>query len=202
MFKFATLYNFCSQSHCADGQNGGNSSQPALIQGTDGNLYGTTPYGGNTTSGVNSNGWGTIFKMTPTGKLTTLYTFCTVSGCLDGGEPYGGLVQDTNGTFYGTTAVGGANSPGDGTVYSLYTGLGPFVETEPTSGKVGATVKILGTDLTGATSVTFDGTAASFTVVSESQIKATVPTGAASGKVEVTTPGGTLTSNVNFHVSP
>jgi uncharacterized protein (TIGR03437 family) len=76
------------------------------------------------------------------------------------------------------------------------------VETEPTSGKVGATVKILGTDLTGATSVTFDGTAASFTVVSESQIKATVPTGAASGKVEVTTPGGTLTSNVNFHVSP
>lgn len=200
-FKFNTLYSFCSQPNCADGANGGNPSQPALIQGTDGNLYGTTPYGGNTTSGVNANGWGTIFKITPSGALTTIYTFCEVSGCPDGGEPYGGLVQDTNGTFYGTTAIGGANSPGDGTVFSLSMGLGPFVETQPKSGKVGTAVNILGTDLTGATSVAFNGTAVppgAFTVVSTSEITTTVPTGATAGYVTVTTPSGTLTSNAPF----
>jgi uncharacterized protein (TIGR03437 family) len=80
-------------------------------------------------------------------------------------------------------------------------GLGPFVETQTTSGKVGAAVKILGTDLTGATSVTFNGEAAAFTVVSGSEITTKVPTGAASGPVVVVTPGGTLTSNVIFRVT-
>jgi uncharacterized protein (TIGR03437 family) len=80
-------------------------------------------------------------------------------------------------------------------------GLGPFVETLPNSGKLGAAVKILGTDLTGATSVTFNGTAAKFTVVSKSEIKTTVPTGATTGTVEVTIPKGTLKSNVVFRVA-
>jgi uncharacterized protein (TIGR03437 family) len=80
-------------------------------------------------------------------------------------------------------------------------GLGPFVETQPTSGKVGTAVKILGTDLTGASSVTFNGTAARFTVVSKSEIKTTVPAGATTGTVEVTTPNGTLKSNVVFRVT-
>ena len=79
-------------------------------------------------------------------------------------------------------------------------GLGPFVETLPTSGKVKSAVKILGTDLTGATSVTFNGTAAVFKVLSSSLITTTVPTGATTGEVTVVTPGGTLTSNVNFRV--
>ncbi len=197
-FKFTTLYSFCSLSNCADGANGGDPSQPALIQGSDGNLYGTTPYGGNTTSGVNTNGWGTIFQITPNGTLTTRYTFCEVSGCPDGGEPYGGLVQDTNGTFYGTTAVGGANSPGDGTIFSLSLDLSPFVKTRPPAAAVGKAVTILGTDLTGATSVTFNGTVATFTVVSSSEITTTVPTGATPGYVSVTTPSGTLTSSVPF----
>jgi uncharacterized protein (TIGR03437 family) len=80
-------------------------------------------------------------------------------------------------------------------------GLEPFVETLPTSGKVGEAVKILGTSLTGATSVTFDGTAAIFTVVSASEITTTVPTGATTGTVQVVTPGGTLSSNVPFTVN-
>lgn len=95
---------------------------------------------------------------------------------------------------------GGSN--GDGTVFSLSVGLGPFVETQTTSGKVGASIKILGSDLTGATSVTFNGTAATFTVVSRCLITATVPSGATSGKVRVVTPGGTLSSNVAFRVLP
>jgi uncharacterized protein (TIGR03437 family) len=76
------------------------------------------------------------------------------------------------------------------------------VKIEPTSGIVGADVKILGSELTGATSVTFNGDAATFTVVSSSEISTTVPAGATTGKVQVVTPGGTLSSNVNFSVTP
>jgi hypothetical protein len=67
---------------------------------------------------------------------------------------------------------------------------------------VGAAVKILGTDLTGATSVTFNGTAATFTVVSASEIETTVPAGATTGNVNVATPSDTLTSNQEFLVIP
>jgi uncharacterized repeat protein (TIGR03803 family) len=110
-------------------------------------------------------------------------------------------VQATNGNFYGTTSAGGANN--DGTVFSLSVGLGPFVETLPTSGMVGTAVIILGNNLTGATSVTFNGTPAKFTVVSSStEIKTTVPSGATTGKVKVTTASGTLTSNQTFRVTP
>jgi uncharacterized protein (TIGR03437 family) len=79
-------------------------------------------------------------------------------------------------------------------------GLAPFVQTLPTIGAVGASVRILGTNLTGATSVTFNGVSATFTVVSPSFIKANVPAGATSGHVRVATPSGTLTSNTTFHV--
>jgi len=75
------------------------------------------------------------------------------------------------------------------------------VETQLTSGRVGAAVKILGTDLTGATSVTFNGTAAVFKVVSASLITTTVPEGATTGKVEVKTPRSTLKNNVDFRVT-
>ena len=59
---------------------------------------------------------------------------------------------------------------------------------------------ILGTDLTGASSITFNGTTAKFTVVSKSEIKTSVPVGATTGRVEVTIPKGTLKSNVVFRV--
>src|ERR1039458_8611686 len=164
-----TLYSFCSQTNCADG--GG--PYAGLVQATSGDFYGTTALGG-------TGGWGTVFKITPGGTLTTLYSFCSQTNCTDGATPYAGLVQDTNGDFYGTTThKGGAAS---GTVFSLSVGLGPFVETRPPYGKVGAAVKILGTNLTGAASVSFDGTAAVFTVVSSSEITTTVPAGASSGK--------------------
>jgi hypothetical protein len=70
----------------------------------------------------------------------------------------------------------------------------------PNSGKVGATVTILGNNLTGATAVSFNGTDATFTVVSKTEITATVPTGATTGKIQVTTPQATLKSNVSFRV--
>jgi hypothetical protein len=74
------------------------------------------------------------------------------------------------------------------------------VETQTTSGAVGAGVNILGSDLTGTTSVTFNGTAATFTVVSRYLITTTVPAGATTGKVHVVTPSRTLSSNVAFRV--
>ena len=185
-----TLYSFCSQSGCTDGA----YPSGALVQSTNGDFYGTTQNGG--ASDYCGAGCGTIFKITPSGTLTTLYSFCSQSGCTDGENPQAGLVQATDGSFYGTTGGGGAYN--FGTVFSLSVGLGPFVETLPTFGKVGAAVKILGTNLTGATSVSFNGTAAVFEVVSSSEITTTVPTGATTGTVQVVTPNGTLSSNVPF----
>jgi len=196
-----TLYSFCSESDCTDG------ADPAgLVQATDGNFYGTTSGGGVNGTDCGSGGCGTVFKITPSGTLTTLYSFCPQGRvCEDGRAPVG-LVQDTNGMFYGTTAIGAhisdCRSVGCGTIFSLSVGLGPFVKTQPASARVGGFVEILGTNLTGATSVSFNGTPAVFRVVLNSLIKTTVPAGATTGTVEVVTPGGTLSSNVPFRVLP
>jgi uncharacterized repeat protein (TIGR03803 family) len=176
------LYSFCLQTGCDDGSN-----PQGLILGTDGNFYGTTKFGG-----ANS-GTGTVFQITSRGQLTTLHTF---SGP-DGINPVGDLLLDTSGTFYGTTSGGGTH--GAGTVFSLTPGA--FVATIPTSAAVGTKVIILGTNLKGATAVSFNGTAATFTVVGSSEITTTVPTGATTGTVTVTIPGGTtLKSKVAFQI--
>jgi uncharacterized repeat protein (TIGR03803 family) len=187
--KFTTLHSFCTWKNCLDGQD------PAggLVQATNGNFYGTTTSGG-------ANGHGTIFEIAPSGAMSILYNFCAQTNCSDGLTPYAGLIQATNGIFYGTTVGGGSDDVG--TVFSLSTGLAPFVETLPTSGKVGASVITLGNNLTGATSVTFNGTPATFTVISSTQIKTTVPSGATSGPVQVSGPDGTFNSNVVFRVTP
>ena len=99
------------------------SSYAGLVQATDGNIYGTTEYGGNAAC---DGGCGTVFKVTPSGRLTTLLSFTNSA------NPVAALIQATDGNFYGTTAVGGAskacNGQGDagcGTVFSLSLGLGP-----------------------------------------------------------------------------
>ena len=80
-------------------------------------------------------------------------------------------------------------------------GFSPFVQANPNVGSTGRSIGILGNDLTGTTSVTFNGTPATFTVISSSFLKATVPTGAKTGPIHVATPNGTLKSNVNFQVN-
>jgi uncharacterized repeat protein (TIGR03803 family) len=182
---FTTLHSFDSTD--------GAYPDAALVQATDGNLYGVTDQGG-------AYSWGTVFKITTQGTLTTLHSFAYT----DGATPSAALVQATDGNFYGTSDGGiitNCTQTGCGTVFRLSVGLGPFVETEPSSGKVGAAVIILGTNLTGATSVSFNGTAATFTVVSSSEIQTTVPAGATTGTVTVVTPSGTLHSNKNFVVT-
>ena len=182
----STLHTFCSQG-CADG------SHPSGLSLADGNLYGTTLFSG-------AHDGGTIFSISEFGSLTTLYNFCSQSACADGKNPEVPPIQATDGTFYGTTNAGGAS--GYGTVYSLSLGLGPFVSTLPGFGKVAEGVEILGTDLTGATIVSFNGTAAAFKVVSSTEIRTTVPAGATTGKVQVVTPTGRLSSSVDFIVLP
>jgi uncharacterized repeat protein (TIGR03803 family) len=78
----------------------------ALIQSTDGNFYGTTLFGGTT-------GGGTVFKMTPAGVETVLYSFPTsITSNPGAGIGAGGLIQGTDGNFYGTTPSGGTNDAG------------------------------------------------------------------------------------------
>ena len=186
----STLYTFCSKGkYCPDGSD----PEGGLVQATNGDFYGITQSGGA------NNQSGTIFVIGPSG-LTTLYNFCARSGCVDGESPEAGLVQGTDGNLYGTTHGGGAN--GDGIVFSLSVGQGPFVKTQTSAGPVGTAVNILGTNLTGATSVSFNGTAAVFDVVLPFLITTTVPAGATSGTVQVVTPGGTLSSNAPFEVLP
>jgi uncharacterized repeat protein (TIGR03803 family) len=164
--RLTTLYNFCSQLNCADGE-----YPLTLVQGADGNFYGTTYAGGTsnnctsqgsmgcgtvfkitpqgtlatlysfdnahgcypeaglvegtdgnfygTTDGCGAHAGGTVFKITPAGTLTILYSFCSQTNCTDGHGPYGELVQATDGNFYGTTVAGGSTSPGYGTIFKI-----------------------------------------------------------------------------------
>jgi len=189
--QYSVVYNFC----CV----GGAIYNGNLIQGTDGNFYGTTAFGGV--------GYGTVFQLTPAGQQSTLHTFCENGGlCADGAYPLAGLVQGTDGNFYGTTSDLGPSldqcPPSCGTVFKISMGLAPFVKANPNFGKNEAIVNILGNNVSGTTSVAFNGVSAKFKVVSDTYIKAQVPTGATSGTITVTTPSGTLKSNVAFQVLP
>ncbi len=78
-----------------------------LVQGSDGNLYGTTEGGGNTNLN-NGFGYGTVYRVSLTGNFTNLWSFSNT----DGGYPSVGLIQGSDGNFYGTTTAGGAYSNG------------------------------------------------------------------------------------------
>jgi uncharacterized repeat protein (TIGR03803 family) len=183
-----TIYSFCSLARCSDGW-----GPFGLVQATDGNFYGTTSGGG-------EHKHGSLFRVSPEGALTTLYSFfCSRSDCTDGLYP-SALVQGTDGKLYSTTGKGGAEK--HGTFFSLSVGLALFVRTLPAAGKVGSAVTILGTNLTGASEVMFNGVATGFTVVSQSEIATTVPAGASTGQIQITTPGATLLSNIAFQVLP
>jgi uncharacterized repeat protein (TIGR03803 family) len=191
--SFTSLYSFCS-----DGCSTGKNPNGTLVRGTDGNFYGATYEGG---AGYYASGTfgGTLFQITPGGALTALYSFCSEYNCEDGSNP-NGVIQDTDGSFYGTTFQLGTNCTDCGTVFRLVMDLAPFVRTLPTGAAAGTTIDILGTNLTGATSVTFNGAAATFSVVSSTLITASVPAGATTGIVEVATPSRTLKSNTEFVV--
>jgi len=234
-----TLYNF--------GPVNGNFPFSGLVQAMDGNFYGTTAYGGPSSSKCPSGTCGTVYRFERNGVVTVLHDFDET----DGDAPTAGLIQGANGILYGTTSYGGAYNGGTifairrsgtttvlhmfddadgvalfgglcegtnaifygaayeggstkllGTLYSLSTGLTPFVTFIRAAGRIGQTGGILGQGFTGTTSVSLNGIPTSFTVISDTFLKATVPAGATTGFVTVTTPNGRLTSNVPFHVIP
>jgi uncharacterized repeat protein (TIGR03803 family) len=95
-----------------------------LVQATDGDFYGTTYYGGS--SAIGGTGRGTVFRMSPSGTLTILHSFGDGSVANDGSLPYAGLIQASDGNFYGTTfeggstaAAGGFDGLGWGTVFRM-----------------------------------------------------------------------------------
>lgn len=93
----------------------GHSPNGGLLLDANGNLFGTTSQGGLVNKACGSSGCGTVFKVTPTGTETVLYSFTGTSG--DGSIPSSGLTPDASGNFYGTTIAGGDN--GNGTVFKM-----------------------------------------------------------------------------------
>jgi uncharacterized repeat protein (TIGR03803 family) len=130
--------------HSFDGTDG-EYPESGVIQGKDGNFYGTTQSGGAVTTcdaTIQIPGCGTIFKITSTGTFTSLHSFQLTDGAI----PARKLVQGTDGNFYGGTSSGGAN--GDGTVYKITPGgtlttLHSFDGTDGSGMSVGL---VLGTD--------------------------------------------------------
>ncbi|HTT84224.1 MAG TPA: choice-of-anchor tandem repeat GloVer-containing protein [Rhizomicrobium sp.] len=109
------LYNFCSQTNCADGA----WPYAGVIADKKGNLYGTTLSGGTGAyEGCGAYGCGTVFKLAPDGTETVLHSF---AGGSDGAVPIAGLIADKAGNLYGTTDEGGCGSCeyGAGTVFKI-----------------------------------------------------------------------------------
>jgi len=180
--------------HTLNGTTDGAYPGAGLTLASDGNSYGTARRGGASLAG-------TLFQITPAGSFSVLHNFDR------SGNPPTNTIQHTNGQLYGVTSYGGTGSAcsgtvGCGVVYSWDGGLPAFVSTVPDRGTVGSFVEILGQGFTSSTTVSFNGTPATATVVLGTYIKAFVPSGATTGFVTVTTSSGTLTSNKKFIVSP
>jgi uncharacterized repeat protein (TIGR03803 family) len=168
----------------------GSAPVAGLFQAADGNLYGGAALGG-------SSGNGILFRIAPSGSgYSILYTFDGTSGSRPPSAPY----QHTNGTLYGPTYLGG--SANQGVFYSLGEGLGPFVKLVSPSANVNGTIEVLGQGFTGTTSVTIDGISATFNVSSNTFMTVTVPSGATTGFVSVTTPSRTFKSITKLQVMP
>jgi len=231
----------------------GNGPYAPLIQGADGNFYGTTVGGGN--NGTCRTACGVIFNITPSGTLTDLYVsndstdgWWFESGLVqasdgnfygvayDGGTGYGTIyewtsggifsvlqsfdltdganpgvtpTQHTNGILYGETYQGGTGSVSPctagscGVIYSLNNSLPPFVQLVTRSGKVGTKIGLLGQGFSASSVVEFAGVKSlKVTPTGTTYLAATVPVGATTGSVTVSTNSGTLTSNTIFLVTP
>ena len=97
----SVLYSFTG------GSDGGNPVGKLTLD-AEGNMYGVTYAGGSTPSSA----YGTVFRITPTGVESVLYSFCRLANCADGARPSGALVLDTFGNLYGTTILGGTHNAG------------------------------------------------------------------------------------------
>ena len=140
IFKLATNGTFTSL-YSFTGTNDGANPYAGLVQGSDGNFYGTTSFGG-------TNGYGTVFKFATNGTLVTLVSF----GNTNGAYPQAGVIQATDGNFYGTTSAGGAytnlHGLGYGTIFKMTTNgtLTTLVSFDGTNGASPEAGLVQGTD--------------------------------------------------------
>ena len=214
--SFTVLFNLTNTAGLYPGQN----PQAALFQNTNGTLYGDTYGGGSALGGVlYSLGMnlrpfvsfvGPLFKGKVGQTIEILGKGLTGTSKVSfhGASATFTVVSDTYLTAVvpaaATTGPVTVSTPG-GTLTSNKTfRVAPTILSfSPTSGAVGTAVQITGTSFTGAKNVTFGGVkATTFSVNSSTQITATVPTGAKTGKIQVTTPGGTAASSTTFTVTP
>jgi uncharacterized repeat protein (TIGR03803 family) len=182
--QYTLLYTF---------PNDNNSFPSMLIEGSDGNLYGAT------LGAITHGGHSQIFRITKSGDYTLLVAMANLSAY---GVCQCSLLQGSDGNIYGTASSGGPTNAG--VIFSVELGLpkpAPLAQHfSPASGAVGAQVLLWGSNLLSA-SVEFNGVAA--TTVSNSgsnYVLATVPAGATTGPITVTTPGGTVTTTHSFTV--
>jgi uncharacterized repeat protein (TIGR03803 family) len=221
--QYGTLFKITktgaySIQYVFDGTHGGDQYSNS-VQHTNGTIYGLPNAGGIDATGV----FYSLVQSTPIPPFVSLVGFPagaagqTVEILGDGltgasnvifgsGSATFTLVSDTYMTAVvpdsGTTGTVTVTTP-SGTLLSKqqFRVLPVILSFKPGSGPVGTQVTISGTGLTGATSVTFGGVKASFTVNSGTQVTATVPTGAKTGKIKIATPGGTATSSGTFIVN-
>jgi hypothetical protein len=163
-----------------------------LTEASDGNLYGVAQ------AQYQLGGPSSLFRITLGGQFETLQV---LNGLQIGTCPCW-LTQGSDGLFYGTTMSGG---PGIGTAWTWNLGLPKPLPTVsgliPASGKPGASLILWGENLLGATGVSFNGTpATTISNISKEYVAVTVPAGATTGPVTITTPNGSATSSSPFTV--
>jgi uncharacterized repeat protein (TIGR03803 family) len=173
---------------------------PSLFLASDGNLWDT-----NFTDSTAP--MGSVLSIDPqNGAVLQTFAFDGANG----NSPEAGVIQAADGTFVGTTELGGTISGGsnefaDGTVWTLDAGLpapAPAITLlNSTSGGVGSTVLMNGTNFIGTSAVSFNGVSAAFQVLNSQFVSATVPVGATTGPIKVTNLGGTATSTQSFNVN-
>jgi len=178
----------------------GTTNIPSLFLASDGNLWDT-----NFTDSTAPKG--SVFSINPqNGEVLQTFAFEGANGS----SPEVGVIQAADGTFVGTTELGGTISGGsnafaDGTVWTLDAGLpapAPAITLlNSTSGSVGSKVLINGHNFVGTTAVSFNGVSASFQVLNTQFVSATVPAGATTGPVIITNAGGKATSAQTFTVN-
>jgi hypothetical protein len=200
---YVVLYSFCATSPCDAFSPG-----PVLAQDTNGTFFGNT--GGNSDGGSYffsfDTGLGPFVRtLTQSGDVGATITFFAQDFTGATKVEFGGasatfkVVSDTELTaIVPAAAVTGAvkviTSKGTLTALSKFKVLPTIKSISPTSGPVGTVVSVTGTGLTGTTKVTVDGKTASFTQVSSTEITVTIPSDATTGKIEVTTAGGSVSS--------
>jgi uncharacterized repeat protein (TIGR03803 family) len=186
--------------HDMNGTTDGSTTWAGLVQATDGNFYGVNAFNGATSTNCPS-GCGTIYQITPGGVFSVLYNFDLTTGQ----NPYSTLTQHTDGLLYGASEFGGvtASNCNCGVLYSLNIGAAPFVRLVTPAGRVATKIGILGQDFTSSSVVTFGSVPATAVLLSGTTfLTATVPSGATTGAVTVTTTAGTLTGSTTFRVIP